>query len=326
MEKSAMSFRGLACGAALVLGMTGIRAEAAWDNAFQVTCFGCRNNASYYTPAPAASYYYPAGPVVAAAPPCGCPCQPQYVQRSYYVPVTTYKTVLDPVTTYRTSYYYEPVCSYRTSCYRDACSGASIQVTQPVTSFRVRSKCDPVTSYVQRCVPVTSYRIGYRLEPVSDCAPPACPSSDAAAAVQGTIDNPAATNPNYIPRPGVQESPAAPAQPNSLPLPAVPSYKPATNAPALDRITSNPNGASIRGQVVANNFVTPLRGAKVLFVSNKSDEVKQTTIADTTGRFALSLPAGEWKIFVSSANGNLEYHSSINVQDNQNRQFMVVSR
>jgi len=320
-----MSFRGLACGAVLVLGMTGIRAEAAWDNAFQVTCFGCRNNASYYYRAPAASYYYPAGPVVAAAPPCGCPCTPQYVQRSYYVPVTSYKTVLDPVTSYRTSYYYEPVCSYRTSCYRDPCSGASIQVSQPMTSYRLRSQCNAVTSYVQRCVPVTSYRIGYRLEPVSDCGSP-CPSCDAAAAggpaTPGVTEGPA-VDPRLIPRPGVQEGTATP---QSSPVPAGPSFKPATNAPAFDRITGNTNGASIHGQVVANNFVTPMRGAKVLFVSNQSEQVKQTTVADTTGRFALSLPAGDWKIFVGRADGTLEYHSSINVQDNQNRQFMVVSR
>ncbi len=323
-----MSFRGLACGAALVLGLTGIRAEAAWDNAFQVTCFGCRNNASYYSPAPAASYYYPAGPTVAAAPPCGCPCpcQPQYVQRSYYVPVTTYKTVLDPVTSYKTSYYYEPVCSYRTSCYRDPCSGASIQVTQPTTSYRLRSQCNAVTSYVQRCVPVTSYRMAYRLEPVSDCPPP-CPSCDATAGIPtnpGVMEGPATGGAGqYIPPPRVHEGEATP---QSSPLPAGPSYKPATNSPAFDRITGNTTGAAIHGQVVANNYVTPLRGAKVLFVNNQSEEVKQSTVADTTGRFALSLPAGDWKIFVSGRDGNLEYHSNINVKDNQNRQFMVVSR
>ena len=66
-----MSFRGLACGAALLLGMTGMRADAAWDNAFQVTCFGCRNSSNYYYPPAPAVSYYPA-PVVAAAPPCGC--------------------------------------------------------------------------------------------------------------------------------------------------------------------------------------------------------------------------------------------------------------
>ena len=316
-----MSFRGIACGAVLVLGLAGIRAEAAWDNAFQVTCFGCRNNSSYYYRAPVAAYY-PAGPVVAASPSCGC--GPSYVQRSYYVPVTTYKTVLDPVTSYRTSYVYEPVCSYRTSCYRDPCSGASIQVTQPVTSYRLRSQCNAVTSYVQRCVPVTSYRIGYRLEPVSDCPPP-CSPCDGGVPTPGVTENPGGVDPrNLIPRPNVQESP--PAVPNSLPLPAAPSFKPATSAPGLDRITSTTNGATIRGQIVAKNYVTPMRGARVLFVSNQSDQVKQTTIADTTGRFALSLPAGDWKIFVGKADGTLEYHSSISVQDNQSRQFMVVSR
>ncbi len=315
-----MSFRGLACGAALLLGITGMRADAAWDNAFQVTCFGCRNNSSnYYAPPPAVAYYAP--PVVANAPPCGC-CTTQYVQRSYYVPVTSYKTVLDPVTSYRTSYYYEPVCSYRTSCYRDPCSGASIQVTQPVTSYRLRSQCNAVTSYVQRCVPVTSYRVGYRLEPVSCCpAPSPC---DGTSSPPNVTEAPATTpEGRLIPAPQVQEGNAVP---QSYPQPANPSFKPATPPPGLDRVTSTQAGAVIRGQVVANNYVTPMRGAKVLFVSNKSEQVKQSTVADTTGRFAVNLPAGGWKIFVSRQDGTLEYHSSINVQDSQNRQFMVVSR
>ena len=323
-----MSFRGLACGAVLVLGLAGVRADAAWNNAFQVTCFGCKNRAiaNRYAPPPPVAY---SSPVVAAAPsPC---CHTAYVQRSYYVPVTSYKTVMEPVTSYKTSYYYEPVCSYRTSCYQDPCTGASVQVTQPVTSYRLRSQCNPVTSYVQRCVPVTSYRIACRLEPVTVCPPP-CPCGPGMPG-PNVSENPAAgfgapTIPNpQVPMAAPSIDEYGPGTPNSLRQPAGPSFKPATVPPQFDRITGAPGtGAAIRGQVVASNFVTPLRGAKVLFISKQSEKAQQAATADAGGRFAINLPAGGWKLFVSKPDGTLEYHSSIDVQDAQARQFMVVSR
>ena len=100
--------KGLGWGCALaVLATCGRPAEAAWNNVFQVCCNSCQ-------PAP----------VVAAfgADPC-CPqpttsCTTRYVQRSFYQPVTTYKatTVLQPVTTMQTSYYWESVQSCRYVC------------------------------------------------------------------------------------------------------------------------------------------------------------------------------------------------------------------
>ena len=142
-------------------------AQASWDNVFQTCCWGCkkRETANYYAP------------VVAA--PCPQPCAPQpqcttrYVQRSYYQPVQSCRTVTyyEPVTTYRTSYYYEPVTSYRYSCYYDPCTGCPQQVATPVTSYRMRSQCSPVTSYLQRTAlqPMTSYQLSYYWEPQTTC-------------------------------------------------------------------------------------------------------------------------------------------------------------
>src|SRR5439155_1825467 len=101
---------------AVVLVLAAGRADAAWNNAFQVTCFGCKNRASRYCcpppPAPVAAYAPPA--MAYSAPPvptgCGC-CQTCYVQRCYYQPVTTYNKVMEPVQTQRVSHYWEPVCS-----------------------------------------------------------------------------------------------------------------------------------------------------------------------------------------------------------------------
>ena len=158
-------------------------AMAAWNNVFQATCFFRNRSAGYapsraYYSAPSVAY---SAPVVAAPSACNpccnpCPqtqCTTRYIQRSYYVPVTTYqtKTYYQPVTTYRTSYYYEPVTSYRYSCSYDPCTCSYRRVAVPTTSYLLRSKCCPVKSFVQRCmrVPVTSYRKSCYLEPQTTC-------------------------------------------------------------------------------------------------------------------------------------------------------------
>src|SRR5262245_21950821 len=136
------SLRQAVWGCALVLtAATAGPAAAAWNNVFQVTCHSCRSSVSM------------ASPISACAPACPQPaCTTQYAQRSYYQPVTSYRTsyYYEPVTSYRTSYYYEPVTSYRYSCYYDPCTCSYQQVAQPVTCYRLRSQCCPVTSYLQR--------------------------------------------------------------------------------------------------------------------------------------------------------------------------------
>jgi hypothetical protein len=85
-------------------------------------------------------------------------------------------------------------------------------------------------------------------------------------------------------------------------------------------------GATVSGQVVASNFVTPLRGAKLVFVSTEPRGPQRTTTADAGGRFNLSLASGGWNIYVSQPDGSLDYHSSIEVKHRENRKVMVVSR
>ncbi len=159
-------------GALAVLLAADTPGQAAWNNVFQVSCFRNRRATSQYLATPCC----PAPvPVVAQASPC-CPqpvCTTQYVQRSYYQPVTCYqqKTYCEPVTSYQTSYYYEPVTSYRYSCAYDPCTCSYQQVATPTTSYQLRSRCNPVTSYLQRTqmVPVTSYRLSHYYEPVTSC-------------------------------------------------------------------------------------------------------------------------------------------------------------
>jgi hypothetical protein len=315
MEKKTMNGQRVLCGAALVLLVATGAADAAWNNAFQVTCFGARNRANrYYTPPVVAQ----SSPIVAysapAVDPCNC-CQTSYVQRCYYQPVVTYKTVLEPVQSQRTTYYWEPVCSQRTSCYVDPCTGATIQVTQPVTTYRLRSQCSTVTNYVQRCVPVTTYRVAYRLEPVTVCPP-------GVTAPAGNVTETPPANGNYIPNPSVPPAEPgrvteAPAQPESYQRPA---------AIRMDKVVSREPSARVQGQVVANNYVSPVRHAKVLFVNEHQESAKVDTAADAAGRFSVNLPSGSWRIYLSSRDGTLHYHSKIDVQPNKDRNVLVVSR
>ena len=222
------------------------------------------------------------------------------MQRCYYQAVTTYKTVCQPVTTYRTSYYCEPVTTYRSSCYYDPCTCQSVQVTTPVTTYRMRSQCNAVTSYVQRCVPVTAYRPTYYLEAVTSCAPPPpCPNPCGPAGPGGSggvSENPppgGALLPRTNVPMGVDEHPPANGSFNPgsfrqpLPnLPFVPEPQPRrlTDPAALkfDHVVSLPaNGSSVNGQVVANNSTFPVGGAKLVFVSKQGGR-QQSVTADRT--------------------------------------------
>jgi hypothetical protein len=229
-------FRGtVVLGALVTLLLAEGTSQAAWNNVFQVSCFRRRRVTVAQYAAPCCPT-----PVVAAAPPCPAPCpQPvcttQYVQRSYYQPVTTYqtRTYYEPVTTYQTSYYYEPVCSYRYSCYYDPCTCSYQQVATPVTSYRLRSRCNAVTSYLQRCqqVPVTSYRLSTYYEPVTTCCTPTvAPCCNGSAPAVGAVPAPGAPAIPALPtppaggQPGVGEQ-QTPQQPAPSQKPAVGEYQ-----------------------------------------------------------------------------------------------------
>lgn len=147
--------------AGLVLLVATGPVSAGWQSVFQVCCHNCS------TPSVSAAYYS-AGYDPCCPQPCVPNCCPQvvattnYVQRTYYQPVTTYvtRTYYEPVTTYRMSYYYEPVTSMRYTCCYDPCTCTYKRVATPYTTYRLRSQCCPVTTYVQRCcqVPVTTYQ------------------------------------------------------------------------------------------------------------------------------------------------------------------------
>jgi hypothetical protein len=336
-------------------------AAAAWNNVFQVACFGCRNRTT-------TAY---ASPIVAAAPGCPQPCPQQqcttrYVQRSYYQPVTTYRTscYLEPVTTFKTSFYYEPVTSYRYSCYFDPCTCRYQQIAQPVTSFRLRSQTCPVTSYLQRTalVPVTTYQQAFYWEPQTTCCqttvgapifgqPPSVNGVPGGAVPPNVSDqrtNPVPNPPSvgedrqqlpgntesrrFNPAQG-QEPPLAPEGKNNAfrqprlqaPLPVQnPTAVPPANV-RIDRIAAAPDH-NVQGQVV-NTDKAPRAGARVMFVSADRQRTQRNVTADDDGKFRVTLASGGWLVYVHGPDGKLEFQEKIDVQQaNEPRQMTLTSR
>lgn len=352
-------FRGARWVCALgLLGAGATPAHAAWDNVFQVCCFGCKSQ-------PAVSGYAPAACCPAPCPQTTC-CTTQYVQRCYYQPVTCYQTQVSyqPITTYRTSFYYEPVTSYRYSCYYDPCTCSYQQIACPQTCYRLRSQTCATTSYLQRTcqVPVTSYRLSYYYEPVTTCAttpccsPCATPCCNGAAAPAPAVPAPAVgesaapvpaapvTPAPAVPQPGIQENrtPAAPPggqpgassdryypPPTTQPPPmAKPNSYPRQSPPPvvrLDRIVALPrtNGA-VEGQVVRFDN-SPRPGAQLLFVNADRVAPRESATTDVGGRFRVSLSSGAWLVYVTGNDGKPVFHSKIEVRPDT-QPLVLVSR
>lgn len=357
--------------AALALAVGGLlggaeTASAAWDNVFQVCCNDCgRRSASYYAPAPAVSYYAAPAPACGScssgACPTACPtaCCPQpvarvsYVQRCYYQPVTTYQSqsYYEPVQREYTSYYYEPVTSYRYTTYYDPCTGCPQRVCSPCTSYRLRSQCNSVTSYVQRCalVPVTTLKPVTVQQPVVSYYYPACPtpscdscsaSLPAGAAAPRAVEErdtapstlPPANN-STIPPTTV---PTAPATTPPTPMTPGTSYQRSLPAPATnpssnvrlrpERTTSRNSLHVVRGEVVLNDQVTPRAGAKLVFVNADNQATREYATANTYGEFDVRLPAGKWYLYVGTNDGKASYHKQVTIGDRDTYDYRLVSR
>jgi hypothetical protein len=335
--------------------------SAGWDNVFQPTLFErCRKpttTAQYYVP-PVLVQYQPA--VVAQSSPCDrCEqkkCTTNYVQRSYYQPVTTYetKTVMEQVTTMRTSYYQEPVTSYRYSSYYDPCTCCYKQVAVPTTSYQLRAQSCPVQSWVSRCVqvPVQGYQKVDYWQPQTTCC-----TTTLGAPILGTGPPPQIqTVPSMTPiqseRPNISGTvtPGSNSNPNQYnnyypPIERVPeirnpmSWRPQLSAPVpvqtnapqpnpqpsvkFDRIAVGPD-SRVEGQIVRSDN-SPKPNAKVLFI-NASTGKRHTITANTAGRFQVDLPAGSWHVYLHGADDLPIHHSRIDVNGAQFRQVNLVSR
>ena len=356
-----------------VLAVLSESASAGWDNVFQPTLFGRRRESTsqYYVPpvvVQSSPIVVQSPPVVAHASPCD-PCQPKcttnYIQRSYYQPVTTYetRTVMEPVTTYRSSYYYEPVTSYRYSAYYDPCTCSYQQVAVPTTSYQLREQKCPVQSWVSRCVqvPVQSYQKVDYWQPQTTCcqttlgapvmgSPPAMPmagSSNPPPAVVPSIaptDAPPSISGQKTPGtkptmwdqyyPPMEKAPeirgsgngASWQQPKlGLPVPDALPRPPAQPQPPVKMDRIAVGPNSTVEGQVARSDNSPKANAKVLFI-NASTGQRQTVFANTAGRFNTELANGSWHVYLHGANDVPVYHSRIDVNGAQFRQVNLVSR
>ena len=320
--------------AALVLAACGVlgsadSASAAWNNVFQVCCNDCnRPQTSYYAPS--------ACPTCPQACPQACP-QPQmqisYVQRCYYQPVTEYvrKSYYEPVTRNHTSYYYEPVTSYKYTTYYDPCTGCPQKVCTPCTSYQLRSKCNSVTSYVERCamVPVTTLKpVTVRQPVVSYYYPPepSCPTPSASAGsfippigpgpeVQQLRENPPSIMPekDMIPK-------------TDIPLNSFPKTSPNGTKIRPDKTTSRSGVVTVRGEVVMPDQLTPKSGTKLVFVNAEDQNKKEFATANQFGEFDVRLPAGNWFLYLGGDNGKAVYHKQVSLGDKDTYDYKVVSR
>jgi hypothetical protein len=324
----------LALGGALATADT---TSAAWNNVFQVCCHD----------KPRVSFFAPPCPDPCPPPPCPQPCpQPEvrvsYVQRCYYQPVTEYvqRKFMEPVTRNVTSYYYEPVTEYRYSTYYDPCTGCPQKVCTPCTSYRMRSRCNSVTSYVERCcmVPVTTLKPVTVQQPVVSYYYPPCPNP-CPPATSSFFPPP----PPLIPHagsPGVTElrenqPSVAPHNgsdaivPQELPTrpPGMSYPRPGTNTKLRpDRTASLTKAVSIRGEVVLPDQLTPRANAKLVFVSADNPERKEYVNANRFGEFDVRLPAGKWYLYLGGDNGRATYHKQLSLGDRETVDYRVVSR
>lgn len=324
-----------ACG---VLGSAG-SASAAWNNVFQVCCDSCdRPRTSFFAP-PAC----PTCPTQAC--PQACP-QPQmqisYVQRCYYQPVTEMvrKSYYEPVTKNYTSYYYEPVTSYKYTTYYDPCTGCPQKVCTPCTSYQLRSKCNSVTSYVERCamVPVTTLKpvtvrqpvVSYYYPPESSCPTASCPTGSCPTSPSASgfippigpeVQQIRENGPSVTQEKDMIPPANVPTSPNALPkaMPNGPRIRP-------DKTTSRSSVVTVRGEVVAPDQLTPKAGSKLVFVNAADQSVKQFATANQFGEFDVKLAAGNWYLYLGGDNGKAVYHKQVSLGDRDTVDYKVVSR
>jgi hypothetical protein len=294
-------------------------AQAGWNNVFQTTC-NCNQ------PQQRSSYF---------APETSCQ-KVEYVQRSYYTPVTVWKREVyeEPVTVKYRSFYWEPVESMTYTSYYDPCTGCSQRVAVPRTSYRLRSQENCAQKYVQRSrlVPVTEMRVSYYMEPViTRYTPPPSPCDSCGRAPtisEGTngarLGSPSDGAPARMPEDRISP-PNIPQSGYRAPAPATTPIQNNTPPLRLDRFSSNSRSGEVQGVLVAEDRFTPRANTRVTLVNKTNPSEQKVVNTDSMGRFNTNVPSGEWSIYVPTSTGKAEYHSTLAVRDNDLRNVTIVS-
>lgn len=312
--------------AALTFLLADVRPVAAgWDNVFQVCCNDCR---------PKARTSYSCD--TCAPPPPKPEKRVEYRRSYYYEPVTVMKPEVytEEVPVQVKSYYWEPVTKYTYTSYYDPCSNACQQIAVPRTSYVRKESCNTVMKYVERTrmVPVQVQRKVEVTQPVvtyyypetrkytaSECELP--PSGGAAAPkvdeLRSAPQGGGAQSGEFIPPPNI------PTTPNSRPKTMAPT---APVGKVNAHTTSRSGPATVRGEIVNSDQVTPRSGAKMVFVSASNTDRREYVVADQFGNFDTKLPSGEWHVYLGNGDGKATFHKTIAVGEYDTREFKVVSR
>lgn len=297
--------------------------RAGWDNVFQLTCHDRPRSSSYYTPAPV---------------PDACCAQPErrveYVQRSYYQPVTEWRreTYKVPVRETVKSYYWSPVTSYSVSSYYDPCSQTCQEISVPRTSHVLKEQYNSVERFVEksRLVPVRSFREVTETTPVVTYYYPPTRSQSYYTVPAPPLGAPQIQEYRGAPSAGSQGVETIPDP--KLPTGGVnyPKTMPPASQPSTSKYTPNANTASrparLRGEVVEKDQVTPKAGSKLVFVNADNHDDRKYAKANEFGEFDLSLPAGDWYLYVDRGDGNAVRYKKLTIAPNDNRDFRLVSR
>jgi hypothetical protein len=311
--------------AAAAAALTAATSNAGWDNVFQVTCNDCRPRTSY------------------SPPPCDQPeKRVDWVQRSYYQPVTEYKreSFYTPVEERVKSYYYEPITTYKYTTYYDPCTGCPQDVVVPQKSLKLREKCDTVTRWIEssKLVPYTAYKPVTMMQPVVTYYYAPRPSSTSnytpgaplipaerfnAPQVEQFRDTPPTVVPersngggegDLIPKKDLPTAPGS--MPRQMP--------PATKTNKVHMASRGP--ATLRGEVVLNDRSTPVADRKVIFVNPTKMDERVSVTTDSFGSFDAKLTEGEWYVYLGTGEGKALFHKKLTIDATDTRPLKVVSR
>ena len=318
--------------AATMVAATATTSRAGWDNVFQLTCCNERPRASFFAPRRA-------DPCPDPCPPDPCP-QPErrveYVQRSYYQPVTEWRreSYRVPVRETVKSYYWDPVKSYSYTSYYDPCTQTCQEIAVPRTSYVLKEQCNSVERFVEktRLVPVRSYREVTETTPVVTYYYPPTRRQSNYVVPAPSLGAPRIEEFRNTP-PTISPSGPETISPTDLPTGGTnfPRQMPPANNPSSTRGKAplNANTASkarLRGEVVERDQLTPKAGSKLVFVNAADHADRKYAKANEFGEFDLTLPAGDWYLYVDRGDGNAVRYKKLTVAANDTREFRLVSR
>ncbi len=275
----------------------------------------------YYEPVTSyrTSYYYDA---------CSCgyqavstPCT-SYELRSKCCPVQSWvqRCCQVPVTTYQKSCYLEPkttCCQTTTGPLIPMAGGAAPAVAAP--AYGTAPAYGAAPSYGTPPSIIASPPANGNGQPPSIIVSPPSNGNGQPPVIK---DNTAPSGPtignmsSFSPPGGIQAAPPRTAPVNQAPPP------PAAPDVRLDRIVFGPE-SFVEGQIVRTDN-SPKANVSLLFVSADNGK-RETVTANGAGRFQVNLASGNWLVYVQGKDGTAQFHSRVNLQENQTARITVVN-